>query len=118
MVAAYKLPKATDEEKAARQRRHPGAMTPAIAAPLDVMRRAPPRSTAASWSPTLGNPNASSDVGVALELLAAGLRGARLNVEINLGSIKDAAFAVARGSEVVAAARPSAISSVPPPAGA
>ena len=27
-----------------------------------------------------------------LELLGAGLRGARLNVEINLGSVKDAGF--------------------------
>ena len=40
-----------------------------------------------------GNPNAASDVGVALELLVAGERGARLNVEINLGSVKDAAYA-------------------------
>jgi formiminotetrahydrofolate cyclodeaminase len=41
----------------------------------------------------LGNPSASSDVQVALELLGAGLRGARQNVEINLGSVKDAAYA-------------------------
>ena len=39
-----------------------------------------------------GNRNASSDVQVGLELLGAGLRGARLNVEINLGSLKDADF--------------------------
>jgi len=41
---------------------------------------------------TLGNPSASSDVGVGLELLGAGLRGAKLNVEINLGSVKDASY--------------------------
>jgi formiminotetrahydrofolate cyclodeaminase len=39
-----------------------------------------------------GNRNASSDVQVGLELLGAGLRGAKLNVEINLGSLKDAGF--------------------------
>ena len=37
----------------------------------------------------LGNRNAASDVAVGLELLRAGRKGARLNVEINLGSIKD-----------------------------
>ncbi len=39
-----------------------------------------------------GNQNASSDVRVALELLMAGLRGAKYNVEINLGSVKDQAY--------------------------
>jgi formiminotetrahydrofolate cyclodeaminase len=41
---------------------------------------------------TFGNPSAASDVQVGLELLGAGLRGAKLNVEINLGSVKDAAY--------------------------
>jgi formiminotetrahydrofolate cyclodeaminase len=39
-----------------------------------------------------GNANASSDVQVGLELLMAGLRGAKLNVAINLASIKDHAY--------------------------
>jgi formiminotetrahydrofolate cyclodeaminase len=43
----------------------------------------------------LGNPNASSDVQVGLELLIAGLRGAKLNVAINLTSIKDQGYVVA-----------------------
>jgi formiminotetrahydrofolate cyclodeaminase len=38
---------------------------------------------------SFGNANASSDVQVALELLGAGLRGAKLNVEINLEGLKD-----------------------------
>ena len=37
-MAAYKQPKATDEEKAARVRGIQAAMREAIAAPLDVMR--------------------------------------------------------------------------------
>jgi formiminotetrahydrofolate cyclodeaminase len=62
-----------------------------------------------------GNPSASSDVQVGLELLAAGLRGAKLNVDINLGSVKDAAYVenvrneadayVRRSEEHAAAAR-------------
>jgi methenyltetrahydrofolate cyclohydrolase len=47
-----------------------------------------------------GNPSASSDVGVAVALLRAGLEGARLNVEVNLGSIKDDAYKRAVAGEV------------------
>ena len=36
-----------------------------------------------------GNPNLISDVGVSAILCAAGLAGAKLNVDINLSSIKD-----------------------------
>jgi formiminotetrahydrofolate cyclodeaminase len=46
-----------------------------------------------------GNRNASSDVEVAVELLRAGLRGAKLNVDVNLASITDAAYAAAMGAE-------------------
>ena len=41
-----------------------------------------------------------SDVGVALELLCAGLRGAALNVRANLGSIEDAGWVAGVRSEV------------------
>ena len=47
----------------------------------------------------LGNRHASSDVQVGLELLGAAVRGAKLNVEINLESLKDAAFAAAASDE-------------------
>jgi formiminotetrahydrofolate cyclodeaminase len=47
----------------------------------------------------LGNANASSDVQVGLELLRAGLRGARFNVEINLGGVKDDAYAASVAAE-------------------
>ena len=39
-----------------------------------------------------GNASASSDVQVAVELLRAGVVGARANVDINLASVKDAEF--------------------------
>ena len=39
-----------------------------------------------------GHAAAASDVGVAVALLAAGLHGARLNAEINVGSIGDAEY--------------------------
>jgi formiminotetrahydrofolate cyclodeaminase len=61
-------------------------------APLDVMRACLESIRDAAVVAELGNRNASSDVLVGLELLEAGLRGARLNVEINLGSVKDQAW--------------------------
>jgi formiminotetrahydrofolate cyclodeaminase len=93
VVEAFRLPKTSDAEKVARSARIQEAMKSAIEAPLDVMRECLAAVEAANIIADLGNPNAASDVGVALELLGAGLRGAKLNVEINLGSIKDAGYA-------------------------
>lgn len=116
VVSAYRLPKGTDDEKAARTRGIQDALKAAIAAPLEVMRAC---AAGLACGPVLqahGNVNASSDVQVGLELLRAGLRGARLNVEINLGSVKDPAYITEVAAEVAglsesgAAAAPSASS--------
>jgi methenyltetrahydrofolate cyclohydrolase len=116
VVSAYRLPKGTDDEKAARAREIQDALESAIAAPLEVMRAC---AAALACGPVLqafGNVNASSDVQVGLELLRAGLRGARANVEINLGGVKDQAYVTAVAAEVTrlsesgAAAAPSASS--------
>jgi methenyltetrahydrofolate cyclohydrolase len=93
VVAAYKKPKGSDEEKSARSAAIQDAMRTAIAAPLDVMRACAAAAEQGVVVATLGNPSASSDVQVGLELLGAGLRGAKLNVEINLVSVKDAGYA-------------------------
>lgn len=89
VVGAYRLPKGTEEEKAARSARIQEALRHAIEAPLDVMRACHAAVVEASTIARLGNRNARSDVQVGLELLGAGLRGAMVNVEINLGSVKD-----------------------------
>ena len=100
VMAAYKKPKATDEEKAARSAGIQAAMREAIAAPLDVMRACAAAAEQGVVIASLGNPSASSDVQVGFELLGAALRGAKLNVEINLGSVKDADYAAQIRSEV------------------
>jgi formiminotetrahydrofolate cyclodeaminase len=100
VVAAYRRPKSTDEEKRARAAAIQEAMRAAIAAPLEVMRASDAAMEAAVDVAALGNPSASSDLQVALELLGAGLRGAKLNVEINLGSVKDASYAAAIRTEI------------------
>jgi formiminotetrahydrofolate cyclodeaminase len=89
VIAAYRLPKATEDEKTARSAEVQSALKAATQAPLDVMRACAEAIDAAPVVREHGNQNASSDVGVALELLRAGLRGARLNVQINLESMKD-----------------------------
>lgn len=93
VVAAYRRPKSTDAEKAARTAAIQAALRAAIAAPLDVMRACAAAAEQSVVIAALGNPSASSDVQVALELLGAGLRGARMNVEINVGSVKDEGYA-------------------------
>jgi formiminotetrahydrofolate cyclodeaminase len=100
VMAAYKKPKGTDEEKAARSAGIQTALRSAIATPLEVMRACANASIRAIPIASFGNPSAASDVQVGLELLTAGLRGAKLNVEINLESVKDTTYAAAIREEV------------------
>ena len=93
VMAAYRLPKASDAEKAERSARIQDALRAAIDAPLDVVRTSAGALEHGTSVAALGNPNAASDAGVALELLGAAVRGAGLNVQINLASIKDARYA-------------------------
>ena len=82
VMSAYKKPKATDADKAARSAAIQAAMREAIAAPLEVMRTAAAAAEQGVVIAALGNPSASSDAQVGFALLGAGLRGAKLNVEI------------------------------------
>jgi formiminotetrahydrofolate cyclodeaminase len=100
VVSAYRLPKRTDNEKTERQAAIQAAMREATAAPLDVMRACRAALEYADAVAAFGNRSASSDVEVGLELLGAGLRGARLNVEINLGSVTDTTYTAAARAEI------------------
>jgi formiminotetrahydrofolate cyclodeaminase len=101
VIAAYRLPKTSDDEKAARKAGIQAAMTKAAETPLETMRHSADALGTALLIARLGNANAASDVVVAIELLLAAGRGARANVEINLESLDDAAY-VARVREEVA----------------
>jgi formiminotetrahydrofolate cyclodeaminase len=96
VVAAFRLPKSTDDEKSERSARIQAALAAAVQAPLAVARHSVEALEAATIVALYGSRNAASDTGVAIELLGAGLRGAALNVEINLRSMKDEAY-VQRG---------------------
>jgi formiminotetrahydrofolate cyclodeaminase len=93
VVAAYRRPKGSDQEKTDRSQAIQTALRSAIDVPIRVMRACANASIRAVPIASFGNPSAASDVQVGLELLSAGLRGAKLNVEINLASVKDAAYA-------------------------
>jgi formiminotetrahydrofolate cyclodeaminase len=89
VVSAYRLPKTTGEEKAARTVAVQRALRDATDVPLRVMRMSARGLDAAALVAAHGHRAAASDVGVAVALLRSGLHGARLNVDINLGGIKD-----------------------------
>ena len=102
---AYTLPKATEEETRRRSAAIQDALAEATAVPLDVMRKCAAALEESSAAAELGNANASSDVQVAVELLGAGLRGAKANVEINVARLKDAQRAAEIRAEVATIAR-------------
>ena len=91
--AAYKLPKGTDEEKQARTAAVQQALQGASEVPLRVARAAAAVARLAKVAQAKANPNVASDAYVAELLARAGRDGAIANVEINLGSITDSAFA-------------------------
>ncbi len=92
VVAAYRRPKATDGEKASRREAVDAALRGAAEVPLEVMRTCRAGLTEAVEIARCGNQAATSDVGVAIELLTAALRGAALNVRTNLGTMSDVGY--------------------------
>ena len=100
VVAAYKRPKVSADEQAARQTAIQLALRAATDVPLGVMLMSASALGQAIAIAAHGHRAAASDVGVAVALLRAGSRGARLNVEINLGGIADAAYAATVAKEM------------------
>jgi formiminotetrahydrofolate cyclodeaminase len=91
VMAAFKLPKGTDEEKAARAAAIQRGYRGATEVPLDTLRIVTSALVQAETVAAFGNRSATSDVGVAIGLLDAAAAGATANVQINLGSLKDQA---------------------------
>ncbi len=93
VVAAFRKPKATDDEKAARKAAVQDATRVATEIPLETMKACAVLKRIASIVGANGNTNAASDVYVATLLADAAMKGARSNVDINLGGISDPAIA-------------------------
>jgi formiminotetrahydrofolate cyclodeaminase len=86
---AYRLPKETGTERTARSIAIAAALVGAAEPPAKVIALAATVVTLAEELLPIGNPNVSSDVAAAAEAARAAATTARVNVEINLGGIRD-----------------------------
>jgi len=109
VMAAYRLPKASDEEKAARTRAIQAALRGATEIPLETLRACAHALEHARVVADCGNRSAESDVGVAFGLLRAAANGAAANVRSNLGGLKDEAFKAATEAETARLLEPAAL---------
>ena len=99
VMAGFKMPKETDDEKAARRDAVQVAYKEAVQSPLGIARECLAVLRLAENLGGKSNPNTLSDLGVASQQAYAGLAGAIMNVNINLPSIKDRDFVDATLSE-------------------
>ena len=92
LMDAMHLPKDTDEQKAVRSAAMQEATKEAVRMPFHTLELC--AETVALLESLTGkiNPNCASDLGVGAAAVEAAARGAWLNININLLSIKDAAY--------------------------
>lgn len=107
--AAFGMPKATDEEKAARSAAIQEGLKGCTKTPFEMMELA--AETLELTASILGksNDSAASDLGVSALSLRAAIQGAWLNVLINIGSLKNKELAEdyrAKGEALLAKALP------------
>lgn len=95
----FKMPKATDEEKAARSAAIQEATKFAAQVPMEVARRAYGLMDTIAQVARKGNQNAVTDACVAMMAARSAVLAALMNVRINLGSLKDKEFALAMQAE-------------------
>ena len=100
VMAAYKLPKTTDEETSLRKQKIQDAIKHAALVPLEVARDALAVIDLAGSAIRKGNKNAASDGAVAAMNARTAALAAIYNVKINLGSIQDHSFVEKLAQEV------------------
>jgi formiminotetrahydrofolate cyclodeaminase len=93
ILAAYKMPKAADDEKAARAAAIEAGLRRATEVPLDCARVCAEVIALSRRASEHGYLNVISDGGVGVLAGFTGLRSAALNVYINAPALKDRAFA-------------------------
>jgi glutamate formiminotransferase/formiminotetrahydrofolate cyclodeaminase len=89
VISAFKLPEETGDEKKAKQEAINSAYAEAATVPIEVMETALEVMKLAKVVAEKGNVNSVSDAGVAALCADAAVRGAALNVKINLPSLAD-----------------------------
>lgn len=93
VAAAFKMPKDTDEEKAARKQAIADGTLVSTEVPFRTMELGYEGLMLAKTMIGKSNPNAASDLGVSILNLTGCIKGAWLNVKINLPGVKDEAKA-------------------------
>ena len=109
VLAAMRLPKATDAEKKARADAIAAAYEKATAVPLATACMCLEAIDLAAQAAATGNRNSASDAGVGALLARAGVESAILNVRINLPSVREGAFKSACIAEIAELQSKSAI---------
>jgi formiminotetrahydrofolate cyclodeaminase len=89
VIAAYGLPRGTDNEKAARTRAIQSSLVAAAVPPRELVTVADALVQLGQRLVDFSNPNVISDVAAAAEAARAAAATARVNLEINLSGIKD-----------------------------
>jgi len=92
VMNAYRLPRSSDAEQAARRHAIDEAMRTATEAPMETIRACERAMREAEVIATSGAASAASDAAVGIELLKTAARSAGLNVDTNLTAVKDAEF--------------------------
>jgi len=100
LMAAYKLPKAGEDDKARRAAAIQAALRRATETPLDCARAAAQVIKLARRASELGYTGVISDGGVGVLAGYTALRSAALNVYINAPSLKDKSFADGAVAEI------------------
>ena len=104
IMAAFGMPKKTDEDKAARSAAIQDATLYAAQVPLRTMKESMKVFEICRAMVMEGNPNSVSDAGVGVLAARAAVLGAGMNVKINAGSLKDRAVAdalIAEANELI-----------------
>ncbi len=100
VMKAFKLPKATDEEKAIRTNAIQEGTKYAATIPLEVARASYAIMEYSKVAVEKGNTNAVTDGAVSAMMARTAVLSALMNVKINLGSIKDEEFVKTMSEEV------------------
>lgn len=92
VIAAFKMPKETDDQKSKRSNAIQEGYKTATKIPLETAKTCMQILDVAKIVAEKGNKNSITDAGVSALMAQSGVESAILNVKINLGSIKDKSF--------------------------
>jgi glutamate formiminotransferase / formiminotetrahydrofolate cyclodeaminase len=100
VAEAMRMPRGTEQEKAERKQRSQSGLLGAARVPLEVAKTARRLLDACEQAAAVASPRTVSDIGVGALMAETALRGAALNVMINLAALEDAGQVKALSEEL------------------